>query len=329
MRRNTVQIPTVASFSRDIEGSRTMVRKLEEAGYNGGLMLIIRGGMSGVIGDEASKQIENLSVLSPEELAAPVTVMLSNLPIGEIDILNGDTAEEHVRRGIEFTFNLPFTGRMILTLHLNSLVSRKEFLSKSAAEWREEFSQTVAPRLRRIARFAADYGVEVKIETVPVPEFGDSISINDEREYHGIPLRDLRDLRNPFYLSDHWGFNEIRACGLGICLDLSHSRTLYQGQPEGLFPEEVDIFGQRSLLDDVVALDSSDIIHLNDGGGCFDADGGCFNEGVTLGEGDIKDLRGIIEYCNANEITMIIEVNETDYKDRPNTVKSINYIRGL
>lgn len=331
--KNIIFIPTVAEFEEDTLISLKIQEPLVKEGYTKGLMLVIKNGKKGVNSkDLINLQKNNLLPFGEDCKDISIVVMLSNYPIQEIDFLhNLSHAKEHVKKGIDFARGLPIGSRRILTFHLNSLVKEKEFLEKNKKQWIEIFYNCIIPSLKEIASYAKKKNIEVKVETVPAPEFGDS-SENEERKYLGVKLNELR---NPFYLTSFFGFKEIRETGLGICLDLCHNRTIYnlawKKDPEKILHEEdIDFLSRRTLFDDVKALDEKDICHVNDGAGIYSKkDRTKHIEGMALGQGDIKDMPKIIHYLNKNKIAFVVEVNETDFKERLNTKESINYLLRL
>jgi sugar phosphate isomerase/epimerase len=325
--KNQVFVPT-AKFRNDIETSWKIQRPLIEAGYEPGLMLVIQGGRRGIT-DDAETQYERLKDCTESYCDNPIVVMLSNMPIGEMDWLDPRSiALEHALTGVRFAANLPIGGQKMVTFHLNSLTSQTNFVAGTAANWRDYFLTEIAPNLATVARHAKALDVELFIETTPVPEFGD-LTKDHPLIYCNC---NARALRNPFYLTRHWGFKELRSLGIGICLDLCHSRTIYKmahsTEAEGvLFPEDIEALKQGSLMKDVQSLLPTDLVHLNDGLGIFTEDGGVFQEGVPLGQGDIAELPEIIQHLNKKKIPFVIEVNDNgDFKNRPGTKTSIEYL---
>jgi len=343
---NQVFVPTVAELSNDIKGSLSIQKPLIDAGYNPGLMLVIRKGKIGLIGEIVQKQYSNLEEIAGREYGdSPIITMLSNIPIYQIDFLhNTKGAVEHVKYGVDFAAKLPIGGRRIITFHLNSLIPENDFVQKDEVYWSGRFKKTILPALIKIARYAQKKGVEVKIETVPVPEFG-NISSSDNRTYRNVRWNELR---NPFYFGNEThilNFENLRQNGLGVCLDICHSRviplTALTGESEGILHhsdiEQIINRGESEgvqfydlLFEDVKALESTDIIHLNDGKGVYSKiKDTVFLEGVALGQGDIKNLREIIGYINENGIPWVLEVNEQgDFKNRPGSRASIEYLLG-
>ena len=327
---NQVFVPTVAKFKDDIKTSLKIQDPLVAVGYKGGLMLVIQKGFLGGT-EDAEKQYANLrEVFDADNYGdSPIVTMLSNMPIDQIDFLhNSEFAVEHVRRGIDFAHGLPIGKRKILTFHLNTLVTGSEFRSKDEIAWRDSFHKEITPCLEKISRYALHKGVEVKIETVPVPEFGD-ISSSDTREYRTVKLSELM---NPFYLTSYWGFEQVRDAGLGICLDLCHNRAIYEVAKKGdlelvLHPSDRTALSFRTLYEDVVDIGTEDLVHLNDGDGIYsNVRNKVFREGVQLGQGDITCLRAIINHLDSRKIPYVLEINETDFVNRPNTKGSIEYL---
>lgn len=316
---NQVFVPALASSRQDLASSWQLAEPLLHKGYNRGLMLLLRGGLIG-LQDTGQAQLENLAYLKQDYADGDIAVMLSNIPLRDIDILhNLPGALVYINKAVDFAKKIPFGARKIVTFHLNSLVDEPEFLSLSPEQWRLKFTAEILPGLKLAAQYAKDKGIELKVETVPVPEFGDSAD------------PELRRLRNPFYLTHFWGFDQVRQSGLGICLDICHNRTIYQTARASsraglLFESDALSLQKKTLLDDVASLHSSDIAHLNDGAGMFDRQGGTFKEGVTLGEGDIQELPQIINELNNKKIAFVLEINETDFINRPNTKRSLEYL---
>ena len=178
--------------------------------------------------------------------------------------------------------------------------------------------------LTEAASYAKAKRVRLLIETVPVPEFGD---VSPQAK-----ASNLRDLRNPWYLAGDWGFEQIKQTGIGICVDLCHTKTIYDaatiGDPEGLlYKEDVRLLSKRSLKDDIAALQMTDLCHLNDGRGRFTNAGESFEEGVVLGDGEIHDLKQIMTDLKQKKIPVVLEINESDYENRPNLLKSLSFLK--
>ncbi len=320
----------MAKFPDDILGSWRIQEPLVAAGYQRGLMLVMVGGIKAVTID-AEIQLKNLEVLKNEYGDAPIVTMLSSNPLEDIDWLEQtETALFHVKAGVDFARRLPIGGRRIITCHLASLVPEEVFLSQTLSHWRRRFDNDVAPALKETADYAKFKGVELKLETVPVPEYGDWAA-EGKFLYHG---QDVRNLRNPFYMTHQWGFEQMRNLGWGICLDICHNRTIYQtarkkdGRWAGIiFAEDQPHFSKAEVIRDVQALTFPDIVHFNDGAGEFTHEGGRFKEGVVPGQGDIKNLPMILDFLNRRQIPFVIEVDEAgDFKNRPGTKATIEWI---
>ena len=327
--RNQIFIPANAEREDDLLTSWGIQEPLINSGYSPGLMLVLYGGILGVT-EHRDVQYDNLKKLENIYGNLPIVVMLSNIPIAEIDFLNNtEHAIRYAKSAIDFARNLPIGGRRIVTFHLHALVKEIEFLAKSKQEWIEIFRKIIHPSLLEICAYSNQNGVEVKIETVPVPEWGD-IPDDDKRTYRGAPLNTLRD---PFYLTGLWGFDLVRETGLGICLDICHNQTIYvtarHGDPVGILHlAEINFLKNRTIVDDINSLNKTDLVHLNDGAGMFSKkDGRVFKEGVTLGEGEIKELDYAIELLDQKQIPYVLEVyDDGDYINRPQTQASIQYL---
>ena len=327
--RNQIFIPANAEREDDLFTSWGIQEPLVNAGYSPGLMLVLYGGILGVTKHQ-DIQYENLRKLKDVYGELPVIVMLSNIPIAEIDFLNNTQhAIAYAKSAIDFTNEMPIGGRKIVTFHLHALVTEKAFLEKSKLEWIEVFRKTIHPALLEVCAYSNQKNVEVKIETVPVPEWGD-IPDHDHRIYRGVHLNTLRD---PFYLTGLWGFDLIRETGLGICLDICHNQTIYvtarKGESIGiLHSSEIHLLKNRTVIDDIHSLNKKDIVHLNDGSGMFSKKAGTiFKEGVALGDGEIKELDQAIKLLDQKQIPYALEVyDDGDYVNRPHTQKSIQYL---
>jgi len=303
-----------------------MQAPLQEHGYESGLMTVVLGGKTGVT-DDAAIQYQHLQTPVGAYSDKPIVTMLSNMPIGQIDFLNQpDEAVAHVKAGIEFAKDLPLGGRRIVTFHLNSFVTPDVYAEQDSQRWRNEFHKRVKPQLQNVAEYALHNGVELKVETVPVPEFGDLSA--DDRSYLGVALNELR---NPFYITHSWCFEQLKDAGIGICLDLCHSRTIYDvarsdDSEQVLLAGDLTRLQEYSILDDTRSLEDTDLVHLNDGAGRYFRQGDVFREGLALGTGDITELPALIQTFQERYFPCVLEVNETDYVERPNARASIEYI---
>lgn len=327
--KGTILMPFAPKYPKQVGASWDVMEKLREKGYTTGLMLVMLDGMKG-LNENIAEQDASLLPLKGEYGNAPLVVMLSCTPIEDIDFLHFPyMATKHVMRGVEFARSLPMGGRRIVSFHLNSLVSHEEFKRYSAETWRGRFSE-IADSLSVLTNYARRLGVEIVIESTPAPEWGD-LHPSDTRIYLGTPFRLLF---NPLYLTSNWGFDEIHNCGAGICLDLCHNSTIYKSAqtPVGsdvLLKEDLEVLSKCSLMHDVLSLKPScDIVHLNDGRGLFSFEGGVFEEGVALGEGDIPRLDEITRIILERNIPAVLEINEpgSDFIGRPEARKSVDYI---
>ena len=327
--KNTMFIPVVPKYLDELQSIMGYKENVSKMGYSVGFMLYLIDGIKGL--DQLSKKYYgNLEKFVSVYGNIPIVTMLSNMPFEDIDFLHEPANSiKYVKKGIDFVEILPIGSRRILTFHLNTLSTVDEFYERSRDQWIDIFLRKIVPSLSEISNYASDKNVEVKIETTPVPEFGD-IGFDDPRFYRGVRLNQLR---NPFYLTSYWGFAELRKIGLGICLDLCHNRTIYMAArsieaSNIIHVEDIKILKKLSLIDDVKCLESSDLVHLNDGLGLFSKKlKTIFQEGIALGRGDIPNLVEIIKEIHKRRIPFVLEVDKDgDYKNRPDTKTSIDYI---
>lgn len=322
-------LPASAEDQNDLKTSWNLLQPLRTIGIDPGLMLVARGGIDGLTNGTALRQQQHLRLLSASYGDAPIVVMLANFPLREMDWLHhAEKAASHIRTGIQFASHLPLSGHKSITFHLNALCDEKEFRTRSAQAWRQRFD-TIRSALASLTKKAKQKGCSLLVETVPIPEFGD-VSPHDGRTYRQCRLRDLRD---PWYLTTHWGIPELKNIGLGVVLDLCHARTIFQSlrtneERTGIFPEDKAALQSLTIMDEVRALQETDLVHLNDGREIWTESEGCFEEGVALGEGDIQELPEIIRYLRHACIPTVLEVDDGgDFIGRPGSTRSLVYLR--
>ena len=337
--KNALLIPANPLDPAQIEGALQVGKYAkQQLGVEPGLMLATFGGIKAY--DQEDLMFGNICAAGAQSSLSSSTcvVMPHCMPPGDQDFLNEPArATEHVRLAIAFASRLDF-NRRIVSFHLGSLLSREDFRAVPAAVWRKSIFPDVAKLLSQLAEFAKKLGVELNVETTPVPYFGDKPR-GDETEYRGQRLRDLCD---PFYLTGGWGFEQIRETGCGITLDLCHTFQLYRSvrddnvAREYFFREDVEHLRQRDIDRDVAALDlARDIVHLNDTSGRFTLSGQTFTEGVTLGSGTLFRLKPLIMMLAAMKIPLVLELNEIgadgkpDYVDKPGSYDSVDWLSGL
>ncbi len=322
-------LPVSAEDPDDLTSGWSMLQPLKTHGIDPGIMLVVRGGRNGFIGEAALQQQKNIGRFVTSYGNADIIVMLSNFPLAEMDWLHhAKQATDHVRAGIDFASHLPISGKKSITFHLNALCDKKEFRARSMQAWRQRF-EDIRPALAALTQEAQHRECSLLVETVPVPEFGD-VPPQDERVYRQTRLRDLR---NPWYLTAHWGIPELKKNGLGTVLDLCHMRALLHSTHEdaeaaGIFPEDIPLLKFRTLLNEVIDLEKTDLVHLNDGRGMWKKTGGVFEEGVSLGEGDIRELPQIIQFLRKHRIPTVLEVNDQgDFTKRPASTRSLTFLQ--
>ncbi len=325
--KNILFIPVYARSLDDIALSKELAESAEQAGYDPGFMLVIKDGPADFRANQA-EQYAHLAPLADWYGDKPIITMMANFPLEQTDFLHSTTtAENYVKAGVDFAKGLPIGKRRIVTFHLLAVMSEAEYHSADNEAWLGQFGAVIVPSLKRLADYAQTNGVELKIETEPAPVFGD-VAPADERVYRGTKLRELL---TPFIQTNLWGFTEIRQTGVGICLDICHARTIYeiakQNDLDAILPaSQRTALKGRNLMDDVQALTSTDLIHINDGSGMYSRSGQSFHEGLPLGEGEIKELGIIIDQANKAGIPMVLEVWDQDFAKRDETKRSIAYL---
>jgi sugar phosphate isomerase/epimerase len=321
-------VPTLAARDDDLARSLELLGCFGDRERPTGLMLVPRAGFASFRGDERERQLQNLERRLKGREDLRFIVMAPSLPLEELDLYHRpDVSVANLRQVIDFAAALP--GAPIVTFHLNTLFTPEEWAQagKTPEERQQTFeriwSQNVVDVLASIVRHGRERGVALKLETTPVPEFGDR--------------RDrLNLLGNPYPIYSGRGITEVR---LGIALDLCHTYTLFKAAAsfqetdagffdvyKGLFPRDLPKLRAGGLLTEVLSLEPGDVVHLNDSRGLYDPGRGLFHEeGVALGEGEIEDLPRIVQAVARRDLHVVFEVNETDYDARPNLRRSIEY----
>lgn len=331
-----IYLPTVAESISDLTNTYKILTLLQEKNWNVGMMLVIFGGEKSLIGRAKIKQFKNFEKLTKETGRLPVIIMVSNLPLTDLDFYHlPEKSVHHIKLAIDFASELPGKkGKAVVTFHLNTLLTPKEWENagnspeKRYKTFQNQFRKKVFPAIKEIADYASSKQIELKVETTPVPEFGDMVN---------NPA--LNKLGNPYPLYSGRGFSELRKLGIGIALDFSHTFTLYKAADllekdserffeiyKGLFPFDIKKIKGKPFLQEVGALRKGDIVHLNDSVGIFNSGHNQFHkEGVALGEGEIKEMPDLIRALVALDVRVVFEINEADYKRRVNLEKSIKY----
>jgi len=296
-----------------------------------GLMLILRNGINGLSEHKKNQYKLNFQKsIGTKEL--PLMVMASNFPLTDLDLFHQpEKSEYYLKSIIDFIKDLQYQPTKTVTFHLNTLFNQREWthagnkIEDKFNYFSKIFNEKIIPRLEKISNYGQNKKVEIKIETTPVPEFG------DRKE------KDLNLLFNPYPLYSNRNTENIRAVGIGICLDLSHTLTLYQAikqkidknffeKYKGIFPLDVEYLKNHSLLSEVIKLYPGDVIHLNDGADLFDFDNNTnHQEGLALGQGNITELPEIIKQLKIQPLKIVMEINDLDYSNRINLKESIKY----
>lgn len=326
-------LPARGHDAKDLTGTLELLRLFKAKEDALGLMLVSANGMKDFEGTPAAEHRSNLERAAKELGRLNFVVMAPNR-VADLDFHHlPEKSLASLKTVVDFAGRLPRTGDgPVVSFHLNTLFTAQEW--SNAGEGPDEkleffsaiFREQVLPVLEAAAQYGRSSGVALKIETTPVPEFGD------------LPDADLNSLGNPFPLYSQRCESELRQLGFGIVMDLCHSHTLLAAARmidggkagcddyKGLFPADVRYLARTTLLEEVKALKPGDMVHLNDSRGLFNAPPGTLHEeGVALGDGEIPDMPAIIRELLAKDLPIIFEINEADYVRRPNLRRSIDY----
>ncbi len=326
-------LPARGHDAKDLTVTLELLRLFKAKEDALGLMLVSRNGMEDFKEKMASERYSNLERAAKGFGRLNFVVMAPNR-VAELDFHHlPDKSLANLKTVVDYARRLPETGdRPIVSFHLNTLFTAQEWSKagqgpdKKLEFFSAIFREQVLPVLEVAAQYGRSSDVALKIETTPVPEFGD------------LPDVSLNSLGNPFPLYSQRCASELRKLGFGIVMDLCHSHTLFAAARmikggkagyddyKGLFPADVDYLARTTLLGEVTALKPGDMVHLNDSRGLFNAPQGALHEeGVALGDGEIRDMPAIIREMLAKDLPIIFEINEADYGRRPNLRRSIDY----
>lgn len=352
--RAEIYVPATARLPEDLKIRHDLLEPARIAGYQTGLMLLIKQG--DLDPDNVRRQIDNLGPFANMSRAErPVLFgMHPNKPLdgpNRFNFLdNGARSQDYLEGSIDLVAQLPseFTppsGRA-LTFHLNTLVRPENWVSDEDY-WARAFEDVLA-RVRDSAAYAQRQGVTLAVETTPVTEFGDMPRTSDYLLDDGHTY--WADLGNPwplFFWRDE--IQRLRDAGTGIVTDTCHSfialRTALEvqrlaGEGRGsealktymIHPSDVEAAPPIDEFANMVIDNTKpgDVWHVNDASGMRTTEGlqgedRVFEEGIALFEGDIPadQLQQIVESGLKMPIKLVIEVNEEDYTENPNTKKSL------
>jgi hypothetical protein len=271
-----------------------------------------------------------------------------NRPLEETNfLLSPDTAESGVKKSIDFLDKIPEEYRGGVNFHLNTLVSPNEWMC-DYSYWKEIFAEKIAPRLKEIFSYGNQKGVGVRVETMPIPEFGNLADLEE-----GIYNLDLGD---PYPIFPWRIEKEIRRLGGNITLDVCHAsialkalkecdRILKEGKDpfsvyKGIFLEDLaeertslDKYSEsskyvgRRLVDFIAALRKGDSVHLSSSKGIYRPPQGHYIEGLAIDSGDLgKYMPEIIKALSKFRDTVIIEVEDSDLMNLSESKRSVEFL---
>lgn len=210
------------------------------------------------------------------------------------------------------------------------------------------YGKSVLVAIENLANYAKKGRIKIGIETTPITEFGDmekneATLLEDGKTYWA-------DLGNPWPLLP-WRqeIQEIRNIGAGVVVDICHSFIAMRTVQEVAWLIKADLSSEAlktymidsSDLDHVQSLGnfSDEILRITEDGGAWHVNDALglyrtpelygkqtyFKEGIPLFEGDIptRHLERLIREGLRKPIKFVLEINETDFANSPNTKRSL------
>ncbi|MFH0936989.1 MAG: hypothetical protein V1808_01710 [Candidatus Daviesbacteria bacterium] len=347
-----IYVPALAISPEQLKTKYDLLKTVREKDHRSGLMLVFRP--KDLALEERQIILDNLDQfvgMSMEERPV-IFAMHSNLPLSGPQRLNFLTnrrySEEYIERSVDLVAQLPLelvpvSGRA-LSFHLNTLIIPEQWVSNEDF-WKKAF-EGVLKSVGDITSYAERNGVIVAVETTPIPEYGDVIRdtdhmMDDEKTYWA-------DLGNPWPLL-FWrdDISKLRQTGAKIAIDICHSFIALKAVQEAC---RLVSRGKNGVLKDYMLFEDDlrevnnvnfiqmvqqntrrgDIWHVSDAKGIYktpklQGEQSYFQEGVDLFEGDmpVETLDRIIKYGLNSPIKFVLETNEVDYLNNPNTKKSL------
>lgn len=360
--RAEIYVPAVARFPNDLENRHRLLEPARERGFKTGLMLVLRD-QRDLEPEAIERQLGNLEpyVGLPEAERPAVFIMHPNKPLSgpkRLNFLdNPQYSQEYVEQSINFASRIPReltppSGQMV-RFHLNTLVSPTSWVGDHFY-WSEIFYDRVKPRIYNLSLLAHEKNLKIAVETTPIPEFGDmekndSTLMEDGHTYWA-------DLGNPYPLLP-WDIKvEPLGADVNLAIDWCHTfvalSTIYDAKRlidsgrDGLqilqrYMIHYETFGLANALSPLGILEHfsrtvldmtkpDDVWDVNDARGLYrtpELHGvqTYFEEGVTLFEGDIPTphLQHLIREGVKRPIKFVLEINEDDFENSPNTKTSL------
>jgi len=275
-------------------------------------------------------------------------------------LTNGSWSREYVEKSIDFMSEIPDdlappSGRAV-TFHLSTYVTPDQW-KKELNEWDDDFKEVIR-HIRELTEYGQRYGVNVHIENVPVPPFGDWLPSKDSKFTHK-PFH-FRDLGTPWpglpWRDEVKAFRDAGArmtvdwCHLEVALDSvrevaslarngfrNEALSAYMFFESDLIHENaVDEFAKQALLitkpgDIVHAVQSADKYQTTRLG-LHNTDQ-TFVDSASLSdpEGNIPvdQLKKLIKTNLGMPVKFVLEAMETDFKNNPNTKASLDLVLSM
>ena len=366
-------VPSVARFPDDLRTRHEILQPARDQGFKTGLMVVLLrpedlgiadelGLDDQVLKDRRQKQLDNLDVFGnlPEEERPGITVMHPWRPLlGEkrLNFLtNPAWSEDYVADAIDFAAEIPDGltpeyGRY-LSFHTNTMVTPDVW-----DEWMKdpdyllEAFEDVQRRIGELSFYGKRKSVNIGVETIPIPAFGDWAK-NEKSRIPDTPYY-FADLVEAYpLLPQHIERHLIRKEGAHITHDFSHTfigmRAVQEVKRLGTLAAlnaykiyEADLFFADDVgkFDEVIleGIKDGDMVHANNAKGIyrFPQFHGTkrelpYKDSASLSRGDIprRQLRRLIKGSLQRQVHFVIEVNEPDGKmlEAPNTKEFLDFV---
>lgn len=352
-----IYLPAVGKSDRDLRNRYELLKSFHKD-IRIGLMLALFS-LQDLDEQVIEHTLRNLELLksTTKHCDMKIIMMHPNKPlIGDrrLNFLdNPDWSKEYVKKSIDFCDLIqkeinPNWGEL-LTFHLNTVIAPA--LWKNDKHYWDQRFLGVYKHLLQLINYANFKKVRLAIETTPIPEFGDVIK--SDASHLGDYNCYWSDLGNPwplFFWRDE--ISQIREVGYSIVIDWSHSYiALSTLKKINKLPDREKIFKRYMIYEEDLKFADSiksfsrlindntkdgDIWHVSNAKGMhkykniFGAEE-LFYEGVSFDKGEISDeeINKLLGNGLNKQIKIVIEVNETDFEESPNTRQAVGVINKL
>jgi len=250
-------------------------------------------------------------------------------------------AESVVKKTVEFAAHLPeqIETRKV-NMHFNTLAYAWEWdltprIHSCADEqskwdyWKNVYEISVRPYVSRVISFGKENGIDVCVETMPEPEFGDTSDENVNSLWDPFPILPNREIPDILWMGGNIthdiSHEYITAEAVGFCRELERQGVENPTQYfKGLFPEDLEQLPEDfDIFTYLSALQPNDHVHFSEAVGKTIApklarqlgrEPSYFMEGVELGIGEIgKDaMRKVLRLAKEKDVGVNVEISDID-----------------